>query len=225
MRQSSNNLQSTARQSSLDGIADDDELIKDEDQVALKEAANGLQQFDEVLRIAEGAISTQQFQLTPEMVKELNRIAVQNVRRSAGQFRTVPISITNTLHEPPPADEVPGHLTEMCNYVNQHWRKAGEDLQDAFHLAAYVMWRLNWIHPFRDGNGRTSRAVSYLVMTVRLGQILGGQPTIADQIVDNKDPYYQALDDADAAWKEGRLDLGSMENLLSRLLENQLGSQ
>lgn len=224
MRQSSNNPQSTARQSSLDSVADDDELIKDEDQVALTEAANGLQQFDEVLRIAEAAIKTKQFQLTPEMVKELNRLAVQNVRRSAGQFRTVPISITNTLHEPPPANEVPSHVAEMCNYVNQHWRKAGKDLQDAFHLAAYLMWHLNWIHPFRDGNGRTSRAVSYLVLTVRLGQILGGQPTIPDQIVDNKDPYYKALDDADAAWRGGRLDLGAMEDLLNRLLENQLGS-
>lgn len=224
MRQSSNDPQSTARQSSLDGVADDDELIRDENQVALMEAANGLQQFDEVLRIAERAIKTKQFQLTPEMVKELNRLAVQNIRRSAGQLRTVPVTITNTLHEPPPADEVPGHVTDMCNYVNQQWRKTGDDLQDALHLAAYLMWRLNWIHPFRDGNGRTSRAVSYLALTVRLGQILGGQPTIADQIVDNKEPYYNALDDADAAWREGRLDLSTMEDLLSRLLENQLGS-
>src|SRR5437660_648445 len=113
----------------------------------------------------------------------------------------------------------------MCRYVNEHWRAADEDLKDALHLAAYLMWRLNWIHPFRDGNGRTSRAVSYLILTIRLGQILGGKPTIADQIVDNKDPYYKALDDADAAWKENRLDLTAMEKLLNRLLEVQLASQ
>lgn len=225
MGQSLNDFQTTARQSSIDAIADEDELVKDEDRVALMEATNGLLQFDEVLRIAETAIKTGQFQLTPETVKELNRLAVQNIRRSAGQFRTIPISITNTEHQPPPANQVSSHVVEMCDYVNQQWRKRGDDLQDALHLAAYVMWRLNWIHPFRDGNGRTSRAVSYLVLTVRLRQILGGQPTIADQIVDNKDPYYKALDDADAAWKDGRLDLSTMENLLNRLLENQLSSE
>lgn len=86
------------------------------------------------------------------------------------------------------------------------------------------MWRLNWIHPFRDGNGRTSRAVSYLVLTIRLGQILGGEPTIPDQIVDNKLPYYDALDDADAHWRDSRLDLTVMQRLIERLLEKQLDS-
>jgi Fic family protein len=84
------------------------------------------------------------------------------------------------------------------------------------------MWRVNWIHPFRDGNGRTSRAASYLVLTVRLGQILPGEPTIADQIVENKIPYYDALDDADAAWRQQRLDLSAMEHLIEKLLEKQL---
>jgi hypothetical protein len=28
-------------------------------------------------------------------------------------------------------------------------------------LAAYGLWRLNWIHPFVEGNGRTARAVCY----------------------------------------------------------------
>jgi hypothetical protein len=32
----------------------------------------------------------------------------------------------------------------------------------AIHLAAYLMWRLNWIHPFADGNGRTARMTSYV---------------------------------------------------------------
>lgn len=112
----------------------------------------------------------------------------------------------------------------MCEYVNKNWSLSGDDLSDGIHLASYLMWRLNWIDPFRDGNGRTSRAVSYLVLTIRLGQVLRGEPTIPDQIVDNKAPYYKALDDADAAWSKGALDLTTMEQLIERLLEKQLSS-
>jgi Fic family protein len=67
------------------------------------------------------------------------------------------------------------------------------------HLAAYLMWRLNWIHPFADGNGRTSRIISYVVLSIRAGAILPGTPTIPDQIVDNRKPYFDALDAADLA--------------------------
>ena len=57
--------------------------------------------------------------------------------------------IGKSSHMPPRHVEVPDHVTDMCSYVNDHW----ED-QNATHLAAYVLWRMNWIHPFADGNGR-----------------------------------------------------------------------
>jgi Fic family protein len=65
------------------------------------------------------------------------------------------------------------------------------------HLASYVMWRLNWIHPFTDGNGRTSRAVSYLVLCIRLRALLPGKLTIPEQIEQDKTPYYRALEAAE----------------------------
>ena len=86
------------------------------------------------------------------------------------------------------------------------------------------MWRLNWIHPFRDGNGRTSRAISYLVLAVRLGMQLVGTMTIADQIVADKNPYYAALDAADDAWRLGVLDVSMMESLIEDFLTTQLSS-
>lgn len=86
------------------------------------------------------------------------------------------------------------------------------------------MWRLNWIHPFADGNGRTSRIASYVVLSIRAGAILPGTPTIPDQIVDNRNPYFDALDAADLAWKEGRVDVSKMEELLGALLARQLTS-
>jgi Fic family protein len=86
------------------------------------------------------------------------------------------------------------------------------------------MWRINWIHPFAGGNGRTSRATSYLALCVRLGYRLPGTVTIPEQIVAKRQPYYEALDAADAAWAGGMLDVSEMEKLIAGQLAVQLVS-
>src|SRR5262245_20714875 len=92
------------------------------------------------------------------------------------------------------------------------------------HRVAYLMWRLNWIHPFADGNGRTARMTSYVVMSIRIGRVLPGAPTIPEQIVENRKAYFDALDAADQACAKGHADVAKMEELLSALLANQLMS-
>jgi Fic family protein len=84
------------------------------------------------------------------------------------------------------------------------------------------MWRINWIHPFYGGNGRTARAASCLVLCARLGFVLPGEKTIPESIVENREPYFDALQAADHAWLEGRMDLQPMEDLMSSLLARQL---
>jgi hypothetical protein len=124
---------------------------------------------------------------------------------------------TGSKHEPVGAHLVPELVEDMCDYVNDHW-----DDSTPIHLASYLMWRLNWIHPFADGNGRTSRIVSYVVLSIRAGSVLPGTPTIPDQIVDNRKPYFDALDAADLAFRNGKIDVSAMEELLGSLLANQL---
>jgi fido (protein-threonine AMPylation protein) len=70
-----------------------------------------------------------------------------------------------------------------------------------------VMWRLNWIHPFADGNGRTSRTVSYGILAIRAGNVPSGSPSIPEQIVQNRAPYFETLEAADESWKKDVLDL------------------
>jgi Fic family protein len=84
------------------------------------------------------------------------------------------------------------------------------------------LWRLNWIHPFDDGNGRTSRISSYVVLMVRSGFILPGTPAIPDQIVLDRSGYFRALDEADTACREDRIDVSGMEELLGNMLAKQL---
>jgi Fic family protein len=110
-------------------------------------------------------------------------------------------------------------VEELCDYVNDNWDKAS-----AAHLAAYTMWRLNWIHPFADGNGRTSRILSFLVLFTKLGTILPGTPTLPDLIVEYRHLYEEALDAADDAWKADKIDVTKMENLITSLLAKQLAN-
>jgi Fic family protein len=147
---------------------------------------------------------------------ELNRVAVDGLLASPGAYRLGSISISNSRHNPPPPQEVPGHIDNMCAYVEEHWSST------PVHLSAYLMWRLNWIHPFNDGNGRTSRAVSYLTLCARLGFRLPGTKTIPERIAESKQPYYDALDLADDAWNRGVVDVSAMERLLADNLAAQL---
>lgn len=185
------------------------------DEVAALEAANALRQFDEMRRQVVSGCSAS-FRLRPSAIAKLNRIAVEGLRNDAGRYRTTPIEISGSDHSPPPADQVDELVEEMCDYVNENWGAT------PIHLASYVMWRLNWIHPFSDGNGRTSRVVSYLVLCVRLGFELPGVTTIPARISTNKFPYYDALDSADAAFRLGTIDVTAMESLLEQHLAGQL---
>jgi Fic family protein len=191
-------------------------LVLDPDEKAALEARNGLLQFDEVLSLIDQAKEEGKFTLRPSVIQRLHRIAIQDIYTCAGNYRLAPVSIEGTSHHPPPPADVAEAVEQMCDYVNNNGEKS------PLHLSAYLMWRINWIHPFAGGNGRTSRAVSYLILGTRLGYRIPGTLTIPDQIVANRQPYYKALDCADAAWAGGALDVSVMEGLLSDMLAAQL---
>jgi Fic family protein len=202
-------------------VALEPHLIKDPVKLAEAEAANGLRQFDAGKAAAQEAIdrlaSGARFKLRLSLILALHREALAGISTFAGNFRPAGVSIHKSKHAPPGAHLVPELVEDMCEYVNDQWSS-----QTALHLAAYVMWRLNWIHPFADGNGRTSRITSYVVLTVKTGFVLPGSPSIPDQIVSDRSGYFHALDRADDAWKEGRLDVTEMEDLLGNMLAKQL---
>ena len=198
--------------------ARDAEIITDPDELARQEARNGLRQFDRVVEMVEYFVhSERSFKLRPSQLLDLHRIALDGISSYAGNWRPAGIEIGGSKHQPVGAHQVPEMVEELCDYVNENWH-----VRSAIHLSAYVMWRLNWIHPFTDGNGRTSRAVSYFVLCMRTGYLLPGKKTIPDQIAADRTPYYRALEAADQAAKGGVVDLAQMEELLSELLANQL---
>lgn len=61
------------------------------------------------------------------------------------------------------------------------------------------------IHPFNDGNGRMSRLLTTLLL-YKNGFYVGKYISLEAKIAKNKDLYYDALNQAQAGWHEGRED-------------------
>lgn len=206
-----------------DSVPKEPELVTDPLGRAEAEAANGLRQFDYGRSAAQEFLERQadgvRFRLRPSLILALHREALRGISMYAGNYRPGEVSIEKSKHQPPGAHLVPELVEEMCDYINENWNSS-----TALHLSGYVMWRLNWIHPFADGNGRTSRIASYVVMMVKSAFILPGSPAIPDQIVLDRTGYFSALDAADAAFKNGSINVSVMEELLGNMLARQLAN-
>jgi Fic family protein len=141
------------------------EIVRNPDEIAKIEAANGVRQFDAVTEMIEHfSHPERKFKLRPSHLLHLQRVALQGLSAYAGNYRPSDIKIGGSRHKPPGAHMVPEEIEHMCDYVNDKWYSSSP-----VHLAAYALWKLNWIHPFTDGNGRTARAISYLLLCLRLG--------------------------------------------------------
>ena len=128
------------------------------------------------------------------LICEFNRILTsgeESGNRMPGKFRESKVVIRNSDHTPPCWSEVRNLMTRLAEDVLRMWN------EDRAKLHAYVLWKINWIHPFLDGNGRTSREFSYFLLCVKFGGLLPGDETITSQIQRNKDTHYIALSKAD----------------------------
>lgn len=186
--------------------------------IARLEIDNGFRQYDLAIEIIKAYLDPDRpFALRPSLIRQLQAVAVDGIEPYPGEWRTGKAKISQSRHVPAEPHMIGFLVQEMCDYVNDNLHE-----KTAFHLAAYIMWRLNWIHSFSDGNGRTSRITSYIVLCVCLKTILPGSPTIPQQIQDDRTTYFRALEAADEAARNDRLDLSAMESAIKGMLARQL---
>lgn len=145
----------------------------------------------------------------------LNHVAVANISQFGGRFRKEPIYVGS--HRPPHFNAVEDWMDRFVSTIQENWY-----IWTATELAAYGLWRLNWIHPFIEGNGRTARAACYFLLCVRSGSLLPGRRIVPERIRDDRKGYEAALKAADEAWDNGDLDFSVMEEYLAALLQAQL---
>ena len=146
----------------------------------------------------------------------LNYAAVANIAQFGGRYREEPIYVGN--HFPPHFKTVPNEMDRFFSVVHENWTMWDHPTL----LPAYALWRLNWIHPFVEGNGRTARAACYYLICMKQGRMLGGKKIVPERIRENRQPYYEALRAADRSWDQGHFNVEQLADYLSGLLKAQL---
>lgn len=73
----------------------------------------------------------------------------------AGRFRDVNVQVGP--HAPPPYYEVPVFVRLYCDDMKIKLSHAEKDVKEIAELLAWADWRFQWIHPFKDFNGRIGR--------------------------------------------------------------------
>jgi Fic family protein len=158
--------------------------------------------------------------------RELHRCGTLFLLNRPGEYRDVPVQVANlqtgqVLYQAPPWEQVPQLMTEFFEELQRIWRDG-----DALDAAAFALWRINWVHPFRNGNGRTARAFCYACLNARLGVMLPGTTTVIDQIMVTRPDYEAAIRVADqaAVTDPAARDLAQMKAYLDGLLQIQIAS-
>jgi Fic family protein len=149
----------------------------------------------------------------------LNAAAVANIAQFGGRFREEPVIVGQ--YNPPHHEKVPHLVDQFLSLIHENWNL----IEHPLILPAFALWRLNWIHPFIEGNGRTARATCYYLISLKQGRRLPGTRTVAERIRDNRQPYYDALQEADRYWAEGRFNVKALAKYLEQLLADQLAGR
>lgn len=139
------------------------------------------------------------------LIRSLNQIVQQNIDKEwAGRYRNSGVIIGGADHKPPEALEIPRLMRNLIDWVGDNEKKL-----HPVELAGILHHKLVYIHPFFDGNGRTSR----LVMNIILMQ--SGFPLVIVLKNDRK-RYYQTLSAADKG------EYADFVNFIARAVERTL---
>jgi len=97
--------------------------------------------------------------ITEETILQLHRYIYGNIDINvAGQYRQLQVYVGG--HVPPPPEDVPQLMTALVEWLQSTEFK----LLHPIEAAALTHYQLVWIHPFVDGNGRTSRMLMNLIL-------------------------------------------------------------
>jgi Fic family protein len=132
--------------------------------------------------------------ITEVLVRDIHRRLVEGVRGDEGQpgqYRTVQNYVANSktravVYMPPPPGDVPALMQELVA-----WLGAGTDVHPVL-VAGIAQFQLVHIHPFVDGNGRSSRLLSTLCL-YRKGYDFKRLFTLSEYYDRDRAQFYRAI--------------------------------
>ncbi|MBI5374037.1 MAG: Fic family protein [Candidatus Schekmanbacteria bacterium] len=132
--------------------------------------------------------------VTEGVIRELHKIIVKNVRggqADPGSYRKIQNFVVNSrtrevIYTPPTPIEVPHLMRQLVEWIN-----SAEDVSPII-VAGIAQFQFVHVHPFIDGNGRTARLLSTLIL-YKTGYDFKRLFTISEYYDKNRSAYYQAI--------------------------------
>ncbi len=122
-----------------------------------------------------------------KVLLDIHHLILKNIDLdNAGKFRNVDVMISGSAHKPPTFLQVQNLMDDYFNFYEEN-----KEILNPVILSAEIHERLVTVHPFTDGNGRTSRLVMNLIL------LQHGFPITNISSQNNlRDEYYKSLEAA-----------------------------
>lgn len=132
--------------------------------------------------------------ITEGLIGGIHKILVRSVRggqAEPGKYRKVQNYVVNSrtkevIYTPPPPLEVPHLMRGFAQWLNKD-----KDISDIL-IAGIAQFQFVHIHPFLDGNGRTARLLSTLIL-YKTGYDFKRLFTLSEYYDKNRQDYYKAI--------------------------------
>jgi Fic family protein len=127
---------------------------------SLREHLEAINHYQAVLLLKE--FVRDEIPLTEHLIKQFHALILQSIDpKNAGVYRLQAVMISGSSHIPPAHFKVPQEMETCLAWFNQQVKN--QTLHPVL-LAAEIHERVVSIHPFIDGNGRTSRLIMNLLL-------------------------------------------------------------
>ncbi len=133
--------------------------------------------------------------ITAQTLIDIAGIVTRNASDEAVDgFRTVPVYVAGregVIYTPPAAEQVPVMMGDLLLFIQT------SELHPLF-KACIAHFYFVYVHPFTDGNGRTARALSYM-MLLRTGYDFFRYFSVSGLIAEERNGYYKSMRHVEAA--------------------------
>lgn len=152
--------------------------------------------YREVLQYISDTYKDPKLVIDENTILHLHKLCVKDIEgmeNEAGRYRSVQNYIVagpnrTPIYTPPKAKEVPGLMKDLVDWI-QH---AEKDEASPFIISAIAHYEFESIHPFVDGNGRTGRALSTLIL-YKMGYDMKSLFSLEEYFDTHPDEYYGNL--------------------------------
>lgn len=155
--------------------------------------------------------SNEYMPFSANVILQLHSILYKYQPGRGGHWKNTDNEITEELPDgtkkirfkPTPAVSTPQEIEDLINGFHQ--AKEERDLEPLI-IVPLAIFDFLCIHPFRDGNGRTARLITLLLL-YHFGYQVGKFISLERIIEETKETYYEALHKSSNNWHEGNHDV------------------